>query len=129
MKLRDQDELFADETLYRQVERPTARPASVSSRERMLREQFDVDRPRWAGVVEEQPVAAGHAEVPPVIEEPETLPFYKRLFEHKFFQPSVAADPMKNNGRLYFAIVCFLFALLLVVGKLFKLQVLDHQRF
>src|SRR6266540_1013809 len=126
MKLRDQDELFADQTLQRPqpVERMAVRP----SRERMLREQFDIDRPHWGGVVDEQPVAAGPAEPPPV-EEPQKLPMYKRIFEHPFFKPAVAADPMKSNGRLYFAIVCFLFALTLVVGKLFKLQVLDHERF
>src|SRR5436190_13904918 len=131
MKLRDQDELFADETLYRSkpVERAAPRPASsVSPRERMLRDQFDIDRPTWGGAAEEQPIAAGPADVPP-IEEAEKLPFYKRIFEHRFFKPAVAADPMKSNGRLYFAIVCFLFALCLVVGKLFKLQVLDHERF
>lgn len=118
MKLRDQDELFAEPTLYR--ERPAVRSSA-------LREQFMHEQPRWGGVAEPE-VEASPAEEPPVVEEPKQ-PFYKRIFEHRFFQPAVAPDPMKSNTRLYVALVCFLFALLLVVGKLFKLQVLDHERF
>ncbi|MDP4200356.1 MAG: penicillin-binding transpeptidase domain-containing protein [Bacteroidota bacterium] len=57
------------------------------------------------------------------LDEPET-PLIKRLLA-----TPKPANALTSNGRLYVVLACFMLALFLVIGKLFKLQVLDHDAF
>lgn len=47
----------------------------------------------------------------------------------RFFTPPPPVDPLKKNGRLYFALLVFLLGFSLVVFKLFKIQIVDHDEF
>ena len=55
----------------------------------------------------------------------EIVPWHHELLE-RFFAAPPPKDPLTQNGRLYFVLLVFLCAFLAVVGKLFKVQVLDH---
>ncbi|HET6511170.1 MAG TPA: penicillin-binding transpeptidase domain-containing protein [Candidatus Kapabacteria bacterium] len=55
-------------------------------------------------------------------------PWHQQWVE-RFFTPPPPVDPLKKNGRLYFALIVFLFAISMVLFKLFKIQVLDHEEF
>ncbi len=55
-------------------------------------------------------------------------PWHERLVQ-KFFAVPPPVDPLKKNGRLYTALAFFLLAFMLVIGKLFKIQVVDHASF
>jgi len=68
---------------------------------------------------------------PPSVSEQEpdnNTPWHERLVE-RFFAPPPPVDPLKKNGRLYTALIVCLIAFSLIVGKLFKLQVVDHDEF
>jgi cell division protein FtsI (penicillin-binding protein 3) len=58
-------------------------------------------------------------------EVPAGEPWHQRLVE-RFFAVPEPVDPLKKNGRLYISLAVFLIAYLMVVGKLFKIQVVDH---
>jgi cell division protein FtsI (penicillin-binding protein 3) len=55
-------------------------------------------------------------------------PWHQQWVE-KFFTPPPPVDPLKKNGRLYFALIVFMFAASMVLFKLFKIQVVDHEEF
>jgi cell division protein FtsI (penicillin-binding protein 3) len=55
-------------------------------------------------------------------------PWHQTLIE-RFFTAPQPKDPLKSNGRLYFVLGCFLLAFGLVVVRLFKVQVVDHNQF
>jgi hypothetical protein len=55
-------------------------------------------------------------------------PWHQQWVE-KFFTPPPPVDPLKKNGRLYFALLFFIVAVSMVLFKLFKIQVLDHEEF
>lgn len=55
-------------------------------------------------------------------------PWHQQWVE-RFFTPPPPVDPLKKNGRLYFALIVFLFAVSMVLFKLFKIQVVDHEEF
>ena len=44
----------------------------------------------------------------------------------RFFSAPVTKDPMATNGRLYLVLGIFLIGFCAVIGKLFKVQVLEH---
>jgi cell division protein FtsI (penicillin-binding protein 3) len=51
--------------------------------------------------------------------------WHQRLIE-RFFSAPKTKDPMSSNGRLYFVLAIFLIGFAAVIGKLFKVQVMDH---
>lgn len=64
------------------------------------------------------------------IEEEESLapavtPWHQVLIE-RFFTAPPPVDPLRKNGRLYTALILFILGFTAVVGKLFKVQVLNH---
>jgi cell division protein FtsI (penicillin-binding protein 3) len=59
----------------------------------------------------------------PEISEPEK---WHERFTSRFFAAPEPRDPMRTNGRLYIVLAFFLLGFGAVIGKLFKVQVLDH---
>jgi cell division protein FtsI (penicillin-binding protein 3) len=51
---------------------------------------------------------------------------WHQLLIERFFSAPVAKDPMFSNGRLYLVLAIFLIGFCAVIGKLFKVQVLEH---
>lgn len=98
-----------------------ARPGPSASFERSTRA---VD-PRWEE--HKQNFVAGKSSVSqePVEEDTDAQPWHERLVE-RFFAVPEPVDPLKKNGRLYLALAFFLIAFFMVIGKLFKIQVVDH---
>lgn len=52
--------------------------------------------------------------------------WHQRLIE-RFFAAPMQKDPMATNGRLYLVLAVFLIGFCAVIGKLFKVQVLEHE--
>ncbi len=71
-----------------------------------------------------QSSAPRSSEIDPV----EVVPWHQQALE-RFFAPPKPKDPLTQNGRLYFVLLVFMCALFAVVGKLFKVQVVDHNQF
>lgn len=57
--------------------------------------------------------------------EPQKEKWHERYIQ-RFFATPETRDPMTANGRLYFVLAFFLIGFSAVIGKLFKVQVLDH---
>lgn len=57
--------------------------------------------------------------------EPQKEKWHERYIQ-RFFATPETRDPMTSNGRLYFVLAFFLIGFSAVIGKLFKVQVLDH---
>jgi cell division protein FtsI (penicillin-binding protein 3) len=55
-------------------------------------------------------------------------PWHQQWVE-KFFTPPPPVDPLTKNGRLYFALLFFMLGVSMVMFKLFKIQVVDHEEF
>jgi cell division protein FtsI (penicillin-binding protein 3) len=64
----------------------------------------------------------------PTFAQPAEAAWHQKLIE-RFFAAPAPADPLKKNGRLYFVLILFLCGFLAVLGKLFKVQVLNHDAF
>lgn len=73
-----------------------------------------------------------HASPTPITQEPHEAasdePWHQEWVE-RFFTPPPPVDPLKKNGRLYFALLIMLVGFSAVIFKLFKIQVLDHEEF
>lgn len=73
---------------------------------------------------ESSPKYSGKITAPPISESTESK-WHQRLVD-RFFAPSEPRDPMRTNGRLYIILAFFLIGFATIVGKLFKVQVVDH---
>ncbi len=118
MRFRDQDELFGEPVLRAGVATPRAAPRQ--NPDVRSQEQPRPSAPVFGGANED-------VRGTPVVED-ETRSGAEPLLK-RFFAAPKPANALTSNGRLYTVLICFLFALVLVVGKLFKLQVLDHAAF
>jgi cell division protein FtsI (penicillin-binding protein 3) len=124
MRYIEQDELPFEEPAVktarfsRGVERPVIRPTFIPFREE--------NRTRTAERSNRYPESA--SPIPPAVEPEEKTPWHERAIE-QFFATPPPVDPLKKNGRLYLALCFFILAYFLVIGKLFKLQVVDHAAF
>ena len=123
MRYSAQDELPFEELLVktrrisREVLRPVARPIPID--ENRTYKTYKSYESYSSLPPEEEPEAKVREE---------KLPWHERAVQ-RFFATPPPVDPLKKNGRLYVALCFFLLAYLLVVGKLFKLQVVDHAAF
>jgi cell division protein FtsI (penicillin-binding protein 3) len=124
MKLRDQDELpFGDLRFGVGPAAPRAAPGAPARPNVDARSSTARSRPVTSAFGASQ----GGVRNAPTIE-PEPPPREEPLIK-RFFATPTPPNALTSNGRLYTALICFLLALVLVVGKLFKLQVLDHTAF
>ncbi len=145
MPYRDQDELPFDISVAQRrealVSEYVARASGESERARYERSNrrpasTSFDDTRSAGNINasSRRIASDRSrqsnEQPPNNSAPpdKNAPWHERMVE-RFFAVPPPVDPLKKNGRLYTALALFLIAFLLVVGKLFKIQVLDHAAF
>lgn len=127
MKLRDQDELPFEDVQTRTPYGARVRtvPAPV------LAEQESFLRPSANGnvrvaasqsrAIADEPIVPVEESAPPIVKKP---PLWRR-----FIKTAPPRDAMTSNGRLYTALAMVLLAFMLVVGKLFKIQLLDHDAF
>ncbi|MDP4219536.1 MAG: penicillin-binding protein 2, partial [Bacteroidota bacterium] len=57
---------------------------------------------------------------------PKGKQWHQRWIE-RFFASPATKDPMSSNGRLYIVLAVFLIGFCAVIGKLFKVQVIEHE--
>jgi cell division protein FtsI (penicillin-binding protein 3) len=69
--------------------------------------------------------SGGRSFTPNPHEPPKKEKWHERYIQ-RFFATPETRDPMTSNGRLYIVLAFFLIGFSAVIGKLFKVQVLDH---